>query len=149
MKEKRYKTQWVPYVVIFSFLMIPFVFRFGIESLILIAWFIFGGLVLAFGTYTLITPDQKLKNVNFLYHRRTFSICDITEIRKIPLYFNLGWGFGYRLLIYFTNEIGEKDKTEINLNHYKKEDIADLLRTLLEINPNIKLDKETEKLMKK
>lgn len=157
MEEKKYKTWWQPVAIIFSILYLSGIFFqdnfWSMENLTaylpLFVVVIAGLLILARFTHIIITPDKKLKNINFGYHRRIFHIRDITEIKKIPLYFNLGWGFGYRLIIYFKQDNGQIDKTEINLNHYRKETITDLLKTLFEINSNIKLDKEVQKMLEK
>lgn len=154
---KVYKTNWVPYSVMLGLsglLLIgsvlpdissPTAFLDGIFWLL----FLFGGITFAIACLTHVSiSHQKIKNVDF-YHRRTFSIHNITKIDRAPLYRGFGWGFGYQLFVYFTrDDDGTLDYTHINLNHYKKETTADLLKTLLEINPNIKLDKATEKLLK-
>jgi hypothetical protein len=156
--EKVYRTNWV----LFTGVLI------GVYILLLLrAWpipsweaffdgtiyyFVFIGVMfflVARFTYVIITPDKRMKNVNItMWHiYRNFFIQDITKIERAPLFRGLGWAFGYQLFVYFKPDNAPLDATQINLNVYKKETITDLLRTLLEINPNIKLDEEVEKML--
>ena len=85
--------------------------------------------------------------VTFGHFRRIFKISKITKIVKIPLYFNLGWAFGYQLLIHYKQDDDTLTATEINLNNYKKETIIEILNAIIEINPNIKLDANVKKMI--
>jgi len=157
MLPKRYKSEWRHFAGVMGIIWVLFFFlspgvpldRLLKGQLILLVTIVVVLILIAKCEYILITPDKKMKNVYMFlfFQRETFYIRDITSIERVPLYRGLAWAYGYQLFVNFIKEDGTPDYTRINLNLYLPHTIQDLLKTLLEINPKIQLDKEVQKML--
>lgn len=105
----------------------------------------FGLLLATKYTYVTIT-DTELKIVNFLFYRRTLDISSITEINDQPT-FKMAKGSFRSLYIFYKNKEGEIKWIELRITIYPEKTLGKLIKDLKQINPDIKLNTYSEKLM--
>jgi len=113
-----------------------------IGSIMLIALVSFGWL-----TYEEITSDKHLKHVVFALFRRKVDVQSITRITQEGTYYVLQNTIK-SIYIYYTNTKGQERFLHISMALYGTSTLQKLLKEFLAINPNIKLDQKSEKLLK-
>ena len=81
------------------------------------------------------------------YIKKRLLIASITNITQEGTYYTLQ-SIIKSLYVYYTNENGKERFFHFSLALYYEKTAQQLLKDLLAINPNIKLDKGTERLLK-
>ncbi len=158
--EKKYTTDWFGISIVFGLLGGVFVlFAFlGLVKDVLPggAWTFFGFVL--FYLYLLIPPiyflylkiiDKKILTLNEFGFKKQTEIKNISRIQKGALYKGAGSIYPALWIIYENPTKQKEDYFGISLGMFKEKTIQELLKDLLEINPNIKLDSYCQKLISK
>lgn len=113
-----------------------------IGSIMLVALVLFGWF-----TYEVITPNNYLNHVVCILFRRKVDIKSITHITQEGTYYALQNTIK-SIYIYYTNSKGRERFLHLSMSLFDTKVLQQLFKDILEINPNIKLDKATEKLLR-
>lgn len=107
------------------------------------------GLILVlFGWLTYLKLyDNKIEYVEWLFYRRKAEVSNITHITIEGGYYVLQ-SIIKMMFIYYTDKKGCERFLHISMSLYDTETLQQLLKDLLAINPNIKLDKATERILR-
>jgi hypothetical protein len=106
------------------------------------------GSLVAFGwlTYTKVVDSTELLQVQAAIYRKKAPIAKITHITQEGTYYVLQ-SIIKSLYVYYTNKDGDERFFHFSMSLYDGKTLQGLLKDLLEINPNIKLDRKTERLL--
>lgn len=115
----------------------------------LAAWFVFVALGVLFMTvfsYASIS-ERTLKYVWLFFLRRTINIDSITDISDQPMFKVVKSQFR-SLYIFYNDKSGDKKWIEFRITIFPEKTLGRLIKDLKNINPNIKLNTYSEKLIK-
>lgn len=154
MKNKIYRTdkKWVLLIVVLAVIEMtgavsanPKILGYG-SFWLLVAFMIFLLLDAYVGMYISIKNNTLARTTHFFVRRKIY----INEIQNIVYHptWVMGGAFGYSLWIHGLRK-GKPARIEIANVGYSNEVISDILKTLIEVNPDILLDSSAESLLKK
>jgi DNA polymerase III delta subunit len=104
--------------------------------------------VILFGWLTYEEIDNnKIIHVVWALFRRIVDIRDISRISEEGTYYMMQ-SMIKSIYLYYTNRNGKERFLHLSMALYNEKTLQRLMKDLLEINPNIKLDKGAERLLK-
>jgi hypothetical protein len=101
------------------------------------------GLFLALNSYISLS-EATLKVVRILFLRQTVPVKDISRIDHLPHFL----GLFDALIVQYKNESDPVAFTRIEVQLYGQEQVSEILKSLVQINPRIKLDEYSEEFLR-
>jgi len=91
--------------------------------------------------------NREMELVNTKLFRKKADIKKITHISQKGTFYVFE-NMIRSLFVYYTNDKGKERFMQLSMGLYDEKTLQQLIKDLLEINPNIKLDKTAEKLLR-